>query len=186
MQSEKSKLSQALADSIVPITDSEERAATDAALKHLSTELSQRRRVYGVELRIPKTEQASAPPRQFTVIIADYDKRRTLEVVVDSAGTLVSKTDLSGFQPPIVSDEVAEARKIAETQPLIAALAKTKGGFIQAFGPHAEDAGDRRLVGLRYGATDANGPRALAEVEVDLSRQRLIRFEDIEDTAGGN
>jgi hypothetical protein len=186
MPSEMSKLTLALGDAIRPITDTEERAATDAALKVLSKELSQRRRVYGVELRIPKTEQTATPHRYFSVVIADYDKRRTWEVVVDSAGKLVSKTDLTGFQPPIVSDEVAEARKIAETQPIIAALAKAPGGFVQAFGPHAEDAPERRLVGLRYGAIDAAGPRALAEVEVDLSRQKLIRFEDIEAIGGGN
>jgi hypothetical protein len=109
--------------------------------------------------------------------IGDYDKRRTLEVVVDSAGKFVSKTDLTGFQPPIVNDEIAEARKIAEIQPIVAALARAPGGFVQAFGPHAEDAPERRLVGLRYGAM---GPRALAEVEVDLAHQNLIRFEDIE------
>jgi hypothetical protein len=186
MPSEKSQLTLALGDAIRPITDTEERAATDAALKLLSNELSQRRRVYAVELRIPKTEQSAAPPRYFTVIIGDYDKRRTLEVVVDSTGKLVSKTDLTGFQPPIVNDEVAEARKIAEAQPIIAALASAPGGFVQAFGPHAEEAPERRLVGLRYGAMASTGPRALAEVEVDLSRQKLIRFEDIEDLGGGN
>jgi hypothetical protein len=113
-------------------------------------------------------------------VIGDYDKRRTWEVVVDSAGALVSRTDLTGFQPPIVGDEISEARKIAEAQPIIAALAKTPGGFVQAFGPHAEDAPERRLIGLRYGAVGSTGPRALAEVEVDLARQKLIRFEDIE------
>ena len=180
MPSEKSPLTLALGDAIRPITDREERAATDAALKVLGNELSQRRRVYAVELRIPKTEPSAKPHRCFSVVIGDYEKRRTWEVVVDSAGKLVSRTDLTGFQPPIVSDEVAEARKIAEAQPIIASLAKAPGGFVQAFGPHAEDAPERRLVGLRYGAVDSAGPRALAEVEVDLSRQKLIRFEDIE------
>jgi len=186
MPSEMSKLTLALGDAVRPITDTEERAAAEAALKLLSNELSQRRRVYGVELRIPKTEPTAITPRYFTVVIGDYDKRRTLEVVVDSAGQLVSKTDLTGFQPPIVSEEVAEARKIAETQPIIAALAGIPGGFVQAFGPHAEDAPERRLVGLRYGAEASTGPRALAEVEVDLARQKLIRFEDIETLGGGN
>lgn len=186
MASEMSKRTLALGDAIRPITDAEERAATDAALRLLSNELSPRRRAFGVELLIPKTEQATTPPRYFTVVIADYDKRRTLEVVVDSAGKLISKIDLTGFQPPIVSDEVAEARKIAEAQPIIAAIASVPGGFVQAFGPHAEEAPQRRLVGLRYGAMASTGPRALAEVEVDLSRQKLIRFEDIEDLGGGN
>ena len=186
MPSEKSRLTLALGDAIRPITDTEERTATDAALKLLSNELSQRRRVYGVELRIPKTEQAAAPPRYFSVFIGDYDKRRTLEVVVDSAGKLISKTDLTGFQPPILTDEVIEARKIAEAQPIIAAIAGTPGGFVQAFGPHAEEAPERRLVGLRYGAMTSTGPIALAEVEVDLSRQKLIRFEDIQAIGGGN
>ena len=186
MPSEMSKLTMALGAAIRPITDTEERAAMEAALRYLSNELSQRHRVYGIELRIPKIEQAAATPRHFPVVIGDYDKRRTLEVVVDSAGKLVSKTDLTGFQPPIVNDEVAEARKIAEIQPIIAALAKATGGFVQAFGPHAEAAPGRRLVGLRYGAMDATGPRALAEVEVDLARQKLIRFEDIEAPDGEN
>jgi hypothetical protein len=186
MPSEMSKLTLALGDVVRPITDKEERAATDAALKLLSNELSQRRRVYGVELRIPKTEQTATPARYFSVVIGDYDKRRTLEVVVDSAGRLVSNTDLTGFQPPFVTDEVAEARKIAETQPIIAAFAKAPGGFVQAFGPHAEDAPERRLVGLRYGAMTSTGPRALAEVEVDLARQKLIRFEDIQALGGEN
>jgi len=52
--------------------------------------------------------------------------------------------------------------------------------------PYAEAAPGRRLVGLRYGAMDATGPRALAEVEVDLARQKLIRFEDIEAPDGEN
>ncbi len=186
MPSEMSKLTLALGDAIRRITDTEERAAADAALKLLSNELSQRRRVYGVELRIQKAEPTATPLRYFAVVIGDYDKRRVLEVVVDSAGKLVSKTDLTGFQPPIVNDEVDEARKIAETQPIIAALARAPGGFVQAFGPHAEDAPQRRLVGLRYGAMASTGPRALAEVEVDLTRQKLIRFEDIEALGGEN
>jgi hypothetical protein len=32
----------------------------------------------------------------------------------------------------------------------------------------------------------STGPIALAEVEVDLSRQKLIRFEDIQAIGGGN
>jgi hypothetical protein len=180
MQPEMSELTRALVDVIRPITDGEERAATEAALKLLSNELSQRHRVYGVELRITKTGQTATPPRYFAVVIGDYDKWRTLEVVVDSTGKLVSKTDLTGFQPQIVSDEVTEARKIAETQPIIAGLARAPGGFVQPFGPHTEDAPQRRLVGLRYCAVASAGPRVLAEVEVDLARQKLIRFEDIE------
>jgi hypothetical protein len=180
MASEMSRLTLILRDAIRPITDTEERAAADAAVKFLGRELSQRYRVYGVELRIPKTGDSAAPPRYFAVVIGDYDNRRTFEVVVDAAGTLVAKTDLTGFQPPIVSAEITDARKIAETQPIIAALAKTEGGFVEAFGPHAESALERRLVGLRYGAVRRTGPHALAEVEVDLARQRLIRFEEIE------
>lgn len=180
MASEQSKHTLLLGDAIRPISDTEERSAAEAALKLLGNELSQRRRVYGVELRVPKTEQAVAPPRYLAVVIGDYDNRRTFEVVVDSAGKLISRADLTGFQPPIVSDEIAEARKIAEAQPVIAALARVQGGFVQAFGPHAEQGPERRLIGLRYGATTAAGPVALAEVEVDLSRQKLIRFEDIE------
>ena len=180
MQSEMSALTLALGDAVRPLTDAEERAATDAALRLMSNELSQRRRVYGVELRVPKTEPPVTPPRQFAVVIGDYDNRTVSEVIVDYAGKLVSKTALAGFQPAIVNDEIAEARKIAETQPVIAALAKTPGGFVQAFGPHAEFAPTRRLIGLRYGAVTSTGPRALAEVEVDLARQKLIRFEDIE------
>src|SRR5215471_12121383 len=107
MPSEMSQRTLALGDAIRPLTDAEERAATDAAFRLLSNELSARRRAFGVELRIPKVDQAAATPRYFSVIIADYDKRRTLEVVVDSAGKLISNTDLTGFQPPIVSDEVA-------------------------------------------------------------------------------
>ena len=186
MASEMSRYTRALGDAIRPLTDSEERAAREAALSHLSSELSGRHRVYGVELRILKTQRTTAPPRYFAVVIGDYERRRTLEIVVDSAGKLVSRIDLTGFQPPVVDDEVVEARKIAETQPIIAAMAKAPGGFVQTFSPHAEAAPERRLVGLRYGAVDSAGPRVLAEVEVDLARQKLIRFEDIETVGGDN
>ena len=185
MASEMSKLTRALADAVRPITDTEEQAAREAALKLLGNELSQRRRVYGVELRVPKADSSQAAARYLAVVIGDYEKRRTFEVVVDAAGKLISRADLTGFQPAIVSEEIAEARKIAEAQPIIAALAKAPGAFVQPFGPHAEASPERRLVGLRYGSTSAAGPVALAEVEVDLARQKLIRFEDIE-FLGGN
>ena len=74
----------------------------------------------------------------------------------------------------------SSAGSFCTTTASVSTVANWVMSVTQAFGPHAEDAPERRLVGLRYGAVDSAGPRALAEVEVDLSRQKLIRFEDIE------
>ena len=160
-----------------PLTEGEERKATAAALKHLGNHLPQRCCVYGVELRIPKSHETGGAPRYYAVVVGDYDRKRTLEVVVDNEGNLIAETDLTGLVPCIVSAGIMQARRIAEAKPIIAALAEAPGGFVQAFAPATGDVPEQNVVGLRYGAITPAGPRVFAEVEVDFGRQTLIRIE---------
>jgi Cu2+-containing amine oxidase len=177
--SEMSAATKALLKVIKPLTAKEERNATAAAVKHLAGELSQRYQVFPADLRIEKPSRPnSAPKRAIAVLIFDYEKRHTMEVLVDTLGKLVEKKDLTGFQPVFLAKELEEARQIAEKDERVARAIRVRGAFASAFGPHTNGKPGARLIGLRYATVDRkeNG-RLLGEAVVDLSEQRLLHFE---------
>ena len=175
---EMSAATKALLKFIAPLTSKEERSAIGAAVKVLSDELSQRFQVFPVELRIEKPPTPNSPPkRRLSVLIFDYDKRRTTEVLLDTEGNLVQKTDLTGFQPAFLKQEIQQARDIAEKDERVAAAIRSRGTFASAFGPHDHGKPGARLVGLRYAAVDRKNIRLLGEAVVDLSDLKLVNFE---------
>jgi hypothetical protein len=169
-----------------PLTATEQRNATAAAVKHLSGELSQRYRVFPAELRIEKPPQPDAAPERTTaVVIVDYERRRTTEVLVGARARPVRQTDLTGFQPAYLADEIREARELAERDESVASAIRVRGLFVSAFGPPAYEERGARLIGLRYAAGDARqGVRLLSEVVVDLSRQELVTVEVMQGEGG--
>jgi hypothetical protein len=165
---------------ITPLTAKEERNAAAAALRHVTGELSERYQVFPAELRIPKPSGSnSAPKRMIAVLILDYEKRRTTEVLVDPQGKVSQETDLTGFQPVFLPGEIQHARKIAEADESVARAIRVRGVFASAFGPHVSGQPGARLIGLRYAAVDRNrSVQLLGEAVVDLSERRLVRFEE--------
>jgi hypothetical protein len=166
---------------IKALTAKEERDAIAAALKHLGNELSQRYQVFPVELRIAKPSRPnSALKRTVAVLIIDLEKKHTTEVVVDTQGTLVEKTDLTGFQPAFLAEEIRQAREIAEADKRVASAISVRGTFASGFGPHAYGDPGARMVGLRYATVDRRlGIRLLGEAVVDLSERKLVTFEEL-------
>ena len=177
--SEMSVATKALLKVIKPLTAKEERNAAAAAVKHLGAELSQRFQIFPAEVRIEKPSRPNSPKRAIAVLILDYEKRHTTEVLVDTLGKLVQKTDLAGFQPVFLTSEIQEARKIAEEDERVAGAVQVRGAFASAFGPHSYDRPGARLIGLRYATVDRKqNVRLLGEAVVDLSEGELVHFED--------
>ena len=175
-----STATKALLKVIKPLTAKEERDAAAAAVRHMSGEMSERYQVFPAELRIPKPSTPnSAPKRTIAVLILDYEKRRTTEVLVDPSGKLDQKTDLTGFQPVFLPVEIQQARKIADADERVYRITRVRGVFASAFGPHATGQRGARVIGLRYATVDRNrNARLLGEAVVDLSEQKLVRFDE--------
>src|SRR5258705_4890253 len=109
---EMSAATKALLKVIKPLTAKEERNAAAAAVRHLGAELAQRYQIFPAEVRIEKPSRPNSPKRAVAVLIFDYERRHATEVLVDTVGKLVQKTDLTGFQPVFLASEIKEARKI--------------------------------------------------------------------------
>ena len=186
IRSEMSASTKAMLKVIRPMTVREERDAVRVAVKYLTGDLSQRYQVFPAELRIEKPSTArAAPKRAIAVLICDYENRRTTEVLVNPQARPIRKTDLTGYQPAFLAEEIVRAREIAESDERVAGVSRVRGAFASAFGPHVHGKRGARLVGLRYAAADKRrGVRVLAEVVVDLSEQELVNFEDLRETGG--
>jgi hypothetical protein len=177
MKSEMSDSTKALVKVIVPLRRREELAAIKAAENHLASELSDRYRVLGAQLRIDKpSDLKKSPLRTVGVVIVDYSKRRNYEVLVTANGKVLRVDDLSGAQPAYTSEEIKEARKIGEQDKRVARFARMKGSFVSEFGPeHAAD--NARRVGLRYANVEKGRvSRVLAHAVVDLSVGKIVEF----------
>jgi hypothetical protein len=180
-RSEMSPVTVALRKIIGKLTAKEERTAREAAIKHLRSELSERFRIFPAELRIEKPPRPSAKPqRTISVLVVDYERRRTVDVIVDTSGKVVRTNDLATFRPAFLSDEVKDAREIARRDPRVAAILRARGVIVSAFGPERHQEPGPHLLGLRYAAPDGRrGLRLLAEVAVDLSAGTLRTFQAI-------
>jgi Cu2+-containing amine oxidase len=178
MRGEMSAATKALLNVVKPLTAKEERNAATAAVKYLAADLSRRYRVFPVELRVEKpAKPGAASQRMVAVLVIDYPNRRTIEVLVDAQAKVVRKTDLSGYQPAFLAEEIQQAREIAERDKGVAAAIKVRGVFAAAFGPHGHGDPGTRLVGLRFAAgNERQGVRLLGEAVVDLSAEKLVSF----------
>ena len=178
MKSEMSALTRGLAAVITPLKKKEEQAAIETAKSHLSKELSDRFRIFGAELRIDKPPKpGTVPHRMVCVLVVDYGRRRNLEVLVNTSGKVVKVNDLRGAQPAYTSEEIKEARQIAEQDSRVAHVAKMKGSFVSEFGPDPASDNARR-IGLRYAVVDrGRAGRVLAHATVDLSARTLVQFD---------
>ena len=167
---------------IKPLTAKEEHTAVAAAVEYLSRELSSRYQVFPAELRIEKPPKPRAvPKRTIAVLIFDYDNRRTTEVLLSALGRSLRRTDLTGFQPAFLGTEISQAREIAERDARVAQVIRARGVFASAFGADRDGEPGARIVGLRYAAVDRRHVlRLLGEAIVDLSKQELVNFVDIQ------
>ena len=178
MKSEMSELTRKLVPVIRPLKAKEEQAAIEAAKTHVAKELSDHYRVLGAELRIDKPSDGGKVQRMLGVLILDYGNRRNFEVLVDGTGRVDRIVDLRGAQPAYTSEEIKEARAIAEQDSRVARIAHTKGSFVSEFGPeHASD--NARRIGLRYAVVEKRQiPRVLAHAIVDMSARKLVHLEE--------
>ena len=137
---------------------------------------SDRFRIFGAQLRIGKPrEPRKAPARIIGVLVVDYGNRRNFEVLVEPGGKVVRVDDRRGAQPAYTSEEIKEARDIAEQDGQVAGFAKMKGVFVSDFGPERASDNARR-IGLRYAVLGkARSAGLLAHAVVDLSARKLVR-----------
>lgn len=177
MKSEMSELTKKLVPVVRPLMRKEEQAAIKAAKAHVAKDLSDHYRVLGAELRIDKPSDGGKIQRTLGVLILDYGNRRNFEVLVDAVGKVVRIVDLLGAQPAYTSDEIKEARGIAEQDSRVARIAKTNGAFVSEFGPERTSDNARR-IGLRYAVVERQIPRVLAHAIVDMSARKLVHVEE--------
>jgi hypothetical protein len=179
MKSGMSELTRKFKAVIAPLKKREERAAIDAAKAYLGKDLSDRFRIFGAQLRIGKPrEPRKAPARMIGVLVVDYGNRRNFEVLVEPGGKVVRLDDRRGAQPAYTSEEIKEARGIAEQDGRVAGFAKMKGVFVSDFGPERASDNARR-IGLRYAVLGkARSAGLLAHAVVDLSARKLVRVDE--------
>jgi hypothetical protein len=171
MKTATSKLAKGLLAAAGPLRVQKERRAVQSALRHLAPVLSDRHRVFGTEVRIAKT--SGRAQRTLAVLVLDYARPQTTEVVMDATGKVVETIDLQGFQPAFVAEEVEEARAIAEVDGRVARAARARGLIVMPFGPDRRRGQRNRLVGLRYAAVGRQEQRVLVEAVVDLTSRKL-------------
>ena len=169
---------------IAPLKKREEQRAIKAALAHIASagsyNANQRIRVFGSELLVEKPPQRDAlPERLIRILVADYTAKQIHAVTADSRGKVVSSKVLHGFQPAFHTDEVREARDIAERDERMAHAAGLSGIFAGAFVPHAAAETGDRLIGLHYlVATEDGGAKPIATVVVNLYEDKMTSFRD--------
>src|SRR6266699_6532455 len=182
MVSNMSEMTRHLEPVIAPLSEEEEQRAIKAVVDYLTEELGSEAkphfRVLGAELRIDKPPRPEVVPlRLIRVLVADYDRKRNLDFVVDATGKIVRVEEYPG-QPAFSLDEMKEAREIAERDKQVARFAKMRGSFVSEFGPALVSEQGDRLIGLRYAVTKKNQPtRLLVSVVVDLNERELVSIE---------
>jgi Cu2+-containing amine oxidase len=165
---------------IGPLSKREERQAIKAVIDRLHADLEQgqtpRFRVLGAELQIEKPPKRQAvPQRQIRVLVADYDKKQNLDIVVDRQGKILRMEPYRGFQPAFHAEEITEARTIADSDHRMARLAKQRGVCVSAFGPAQIVPQSSRLVGLRCALLPKSEAASfLASVVVDLCAREIV------------
>ena len=164
---------------IAPLTAKELKVAAAAAKKHFQEELSERHIVFSPELRIEKPGRPDEKPvRAIAVLALDYMRDRTVEILLDAGCKVLRSTVIEGYQPAFTAEEISEARRIAEADGGVAAIATMKGVFVSPFGPHREEAQGSRQVGLHYAVREGKRQaRLLGDAVVNLSTGKLVSFE---------
>ena len=178
MKSNMSVLTRKLMTILRPLGASEERRSIQAALKYFQAETEDfaetRFRVLGAQLRPDKPpKRGEVPERLIQVLLLDYTHKRNLEFAVNAKGKVVRSGDL-GFQPAFHTEEVSEAREIAEADERLARIAKKRSAFVDAYAPGRGEDKESRLIGLRYLLPSRDGVSLLASAVVNLNERRLI------------
>jgi len=157
-----------------PLDDDEADRARQAARAALTRQVGETDAVvHSVGLRVDKPQRGRTPARSVGVIVFDRRGGLVWEVVVDESGG-VSVHDRPGYQPPFLPEEVAEARRVAAAAVDVGGEEDDSIGVLPFF-PGSADG--RRLVGLNYVGTTAEGVVGLATVVVDLTGGRVDRYE---------
>jgi len=183
MKSNMSQFTRSLKRLLAPLKKQEERRSVQFVLSHLRADLESaakpRFRVLGVEVRIEKPQTPKAAPRRLIrVLVADYGNKRHLDVLVDHAGNIVQAENYRGFQPAFHNDEIRDASEIALSDSRLASLRKRRDYFVTTFVPEKIRPGGSRKIGLRFIlARKRQGVGVLAEVTVDLCKQKIIGFD---------
>jgi hypothetical protein len=181
MHSEMSELTRAVEATIVPLTDDEAERAIEVARKHLTGELSEHYRFLGAELLIEKSPEPGISPRRTVAVLAiDYQRRRTLQAVVDVAAEVLRVLDLGGFQPAFAAEEVREALEIAAGDERVGLITGRGEVATSTFMPGSQEEPRPRLIGLHLVAThQGHGERLLADVVVDLEHRTVTSVDTL-------
>jgi hypothetical protein len=162
---------------IPPLDEAEQRAAIDLAISEFERvwepPAGARFRVLGAELTLQKPAPGEPPRRMIDVLIADYDGRRTVRVLIDANGSVAESRPLE-YEPAFHPDEIVEARAIAERDERLARF--TRDAYVRAFVPPGSPERRGRIIGLRY-IRRATSQRQAAFAVVDLAGCELVSVE---------
>jgi hypothetical protein len=163
---------------LAPLRKREEQRAIQAAVQRFHAELPDgqevRYRVLGAEVLVEKPEAPSKPPKRMVeVLIVDYPGRRNLQFLVQEQGQVARVETVSG-QPAFHEEEIQEARRIAGSDPRVAALRRRRNLFVSAHAPPRPPETGGRVIQLHYVLVVKQGYEIAASVLVDLSDRRLL------------
>jgi hypothetical protein len=163
---------------LAPLHKREEQRAIQAAVERFTAELPDgqevRYRVLGAELLVEKPEVPSKLPKRFIeVLIVDYPGRRNLQFLVQERGQVARVATIRG-QPTFHEEEIQEARRIAGSDPRVAAVRRHRGLFVSAHAPPRPSETGGRVVQLHYVLAVKQRYEIAASVLVDLSDRRLL------------
>jgi hypothetical protein len=144
-----------------------------------------RHRVVGAEPRLEKPREEGAEiERLMEVGIYDYDQDLLVVPIVNlRSGSVIGIEERAGSQPPLIPEEVEEARGIVSSDPQHERLGRDESLQIAAF-PAQFLRADHPALGHRYFTlyfwTTGDPPERVGAVNVDLSARRVFPLEEEE------
>ena len=161
-----------------PLTEREGATAVRSALADVQRATDTERgrlRLFPAELRIEKpAARGEAPTRLIRVRIYDRDQRRFHDVSIGTTGQVVEHLQSDTGAPPLLPDEVAEARRIAASRDEVASLLSQHGVGVEVISAAGHEQGRRAGLRLFRGRTNIE---EVGVVEVDLDRGEVLRVE---------
>jgi hypothetical protein len=142
-----------------------------------------RTRVLGADLKFgrpPSGEQIA--PRLGELAVYDYDRNVLLIATTDlREGRVLRIDERTGIQPPLIPEEVEQAKKLVLSDRKFQALKKHSSLEVVTFPARVTFDRDSPLHGHRcftlYFWTGGKQPRRVAEADVDLSTGQLLPAE---------